>query len=489
MENKSLLDEITNIASRRGFFFQTAEIYPDNNSGFLEYGPYGVELKNKIISQWRKLILKKDNMLEIDGSQILPPSVFIASGHLKNFTDPLVYCEKCKNKFRADKIIEDATKHPMAENLANEEYDKIIEKNKIMCPKCKSRLSKTLRWNLMFKTGVGAEEKDSYLRPETCQSIFLNFPRLSKIMRMKLPIGIAQVGKSFRNEISPRQGILRMREFTQAEVEVFFNPKKENDVSIEKIENETLIFFFENKTHEIAIKNAIRKKLISSKLIAYYLFLLQNFYLHIGFPKEKIRFRKLNDDEKAFYAKEAFDFEVLTSIDWVELVACNHRGDYDLSGHQKNSREKMEILDESTNSKVLPNVFELSLGIDRTLYSLMDLGYEDDKKNERTIFKFNPKIAPIQVAIFPLLNKDKLPEKAQEVYNSIKDCFDCFYDEAGSIGKRYRRQDEIGTPFCITIDHDTLKDNSVTVRERDNMKQERVKIKELQTVLWKKIFG
>jgi len=270
---------------------------------------------------------------------------------------------------------------------------------------------------------------------------------------------------------------------------VFFNPKKENDVSIEKIENETLIFFFENKTHEIAIKNAIRKKLISSKLIAYYLFLLQNFYLHIGFPKEKIRFRKLNDDEKAFYAKEAFDFEVLTSIDWVELVACNHRGDYDLSGHQKNSREKMEILDESTNSKVLPNVFELSLGIDRTLYSLMDLGYEDDKKNERTIFKFNPKIAPIQVAIFPLLNKDKLPEKAQEVYNSIKDCFDCFYDEAGSIGKRYRRQDEIGTPFCITIDHDTLKDNSVTVRERDNMKQERVKIKELQTVLWKKIFG
>ena len=343
-KGKNLLNEISNIAARRGFFFQTAEIYPDNFAGFLEYGPYGTELKNKIINLWRKLIVKKDGMLEIDGSQILPSSVFKASGHLKNFRDPLIFCQKCKAKYRPDKLIEEVTKKTIPENLKNEEYDKLIKKYKIVCPKCRGELEKTARSSLMFKTGIGVEEKIAYLRPETCQSIFIDFSRLAKIMRVKLPIKIAQIGKSFRNEISPRQGILRMREFTQAEIEVFFNPKRENEKNIKEIENEKIILWINNKKNEIKIKDAIKKRIISSKLVAYYLYLLQSFYFELGLPKNKIRFRKLKDGEKAFYAKEAWDFEVLTSVGWLELVACNHRGDYDLREHQKFSKQKMEIV-------------------------------------------------------------------------------------------------------------------------------------------------
>jgi len=481
----SKLNDIAVLAERRGFFFPSCEIYSDAPAGFIDYGPNGVALKNKLIDAWRQFLLKKDSMIEIDGSQIMSKSVFTASGHLTSFTDPLVECSKCKSMFRADKLIEEKTGKIIPEKLKNEEYDKLIEKNKISCLKCGSKLGKTKRWNMMFQVGIGPEQREAYLRPETCQSIFVDFPRLFATMRIKLPAAIAQLGKSFRNEVSPRQSLLRSREFTQAEVEVFFNPKKTEISKFKEIENYKLRIQENEKISEMAAKDAVKKKIVSSQLIAYYLALMQQFGEKVGIPKENIRFRKLSDDEKAFYAKEAFDFEILTSLGWIELAACNNRGDYDLCGHAKTSCKSLEIMDD--NEKVLPWIFELSMGIDRLLYIVMDLAFEKEivKDEERAVLKLPTNIAPIHVAIFPLVNKDGLPEIAQKIHKELKENFDVFYDFSGSIGKMYRRQDEIGTPFCITVDYQTKDDKTVTVRERDSMKQKRVKIDELKEVIEK----
>jgi len=477
-EKGSKLDEIMNLAMKRGFFFPSCEIYSDAAGGFFDYGPNGQSIKNKIIEHWRRM-LKQDNALEIDGSQIMSQQVFQASGHLTSFTDPLIRCEKCKSIFRGDKIIEEKIGKSIPENLENKEYDSLIEKNKINCPKCGGKFGKTTRWNMMFKVGIGPEEKTAFLRPETCQSIFIDFSRLYQTMRIKLPQAIAQLGKSFRNEISPRQGLLRMREFNQAEVEVFFNPNKTNTEKFNRIKKNKLRLMNGNKIQEISAEEAVKKKMVSSQLIAYYLAWIQEFYESLGIAKEKIRLRKLSDKEKAFYAKEAWDLEIDTSLGWIELVACNNRGDYDLKGHAKQSNTSMEVMD--NDEKVLPNVFELSMGIDRTIYALLDLAFHKEvvNKEERVVLKLNPNIAPVYVAVFPLVNKDGLPEVARQVYEKLSKEFDAFYDASGSIGKMYRRQDEIGTPYCITIDHQTLKDNTVTVRERDSMKQTRVKIDKL----------
>lgn len=338
---------------------------------------------------------------------------------------------------------------------------------------------------MMFKVGIGPEEKEAYLRPETCQSIFIDFPRLYQTMRIKLPQAIAQLGKSFRNEISPRQGLLRMREFTQAEIEVFFNPRKIEMEKFNKIKKNKLRLMAGSKIQEMGAEEAVKKKIISSELIAYYLALIQNYYESLGVEKENIRLRKLGDNEKAFYAKEAWDLEIETSVGWIEMVACNNRGDYDLKGHAKQSNKNMEVMD--NDEKVLPNIFELSMGIDRTLYVLLDLAFEKEmvNKEERVVLKLQ--ISPFHAAVFPLVNKDGLPEAAEKVYALLKEQFDVDYDYSGSIGKMYRRHDEIGTPFCITIDHQTLKDKTVTVRDRDSMKQSRVKIDKLVEELKKKL--
>jgi len=481
----SKLNDIITLAERRGFFFPSCEIYSDAPSGFIDYGPNGIALKNKLIGAWREFLLKKDNMIEIDGSQIMAKSVFTASGHLTSFTDPLVDCSKCKSMFRADKLIEEKTGKIIPEKLKNEEYDKLLEKNKITCQKCGSKLGKAKRWNMMFQVGIGPEQREAYLRPETCQSIFVDFSRLFSTMRIKLPIGIAQLGKSFRNEVSPRQSLLRSREFTQAEVEVFFNPKKTEIAKFKDIENCKLRIQEDEKISEMTAKDAVKKKVVSSQLIAYYLSLMQQFGEKVGIPKDRIRFRKLSDGEKAFYAKEAFDFEILTSLGWIELAACNNRGDYDLCGHAKTSCKNLEVMDD--NEKVLPWVFKLSMGIDRLIYIAMDLAFEKEmvKDEERAVLKLPANIAPIHVAIFPLVNKDGLPEIAQKIHKELKESFDVFYDFSGSIGKMYRRQDEIGTPFCITVDYQSKDDKTVTLRERDSMKQKRVKIDELKEVIEK----
>jgi len=483
-------EKIMDLAVRKAIFFPAAEIY-NGPAGFYDYGPIGAALKRNIIDLWRKNFVERDGMLEIDGSPIMPPKVFEASGHLSSFQDPLTECKKCKSIFRADKLIADVTGRIVPEAMKAEEFDKLVKENKIHCPKCKSELTPVKMFNLMVKTFYGLKDSElMYIRPETCQSIFVDFQKIYNAMRAKLPIGIAQVGTMCRNEISPRQGLIRMRQATQMEAEVFFNPKKENEFEkfdkYKKYEVRLALFGREEKIITIALEEALKKKYFRSKVEAYYLALLMRFYESLGIKKENMRLRELGPEEKAFYAKSAWDFEVLTSLGWTELVANHYRAEHDLKSHSKGSGQDLSVID--GEEKVLPWVWENSFGVDRTVFAVLDNAYTEEtvKDETRIVLKLDPKVAPIQVAVFPLVSKDKLPEKADEVYNLLKDCYKCFYDEPGSIGKRYRRMDEIGTPYCITIDYDTLKNADVTVRDRDSMKQERVKIKELNDYLFKK---
>ncbi len=477
-------DNVMKLALERGFYFPSCEVYGDSQAGFWEYGPNGVSIKNKFLELWRQQLVRRDRMLEIDGSQIMSKSVFEASGHLGNFADPIVKCKECKSTFRADKLIVDVSEVEIPESSDLNEFDNVIKEKAISCPKCNGSLDNTKKFNMMFKVGIGPEEEEAYLRPETCQSIFVDFPRLFKTMRGKLPIGIAQVGKSFRNEIAPRQSLLRLREFYQAEIEVFCNPNKLDVLDkFSEIENTTLRIQNEQEVVTVTCKQAVESGIIPNKFVAYYLGLLSEFYEKTGIDMNKSRFRKLGEKEKAFYAEVAFDFEVETTIGWLELVACNYRSDYDLSNHAKKSKEKFEVMD--NDEKVLPHVFEISMGIDRSLYCVLEHGYRDDKENERVVLSIRPYLAPVHVGVLSLVKKDGLAEKTNDVYLNIKTKFDSFLDHAGAIGRRYRRLDEIGAPFAITIDHQTKDDDTVTIRSRDSMSQDRVKIKDLEEILSK----
>jgi glycyl-tRNA synthetase len=454
-------EAVMKLALERGFYFPSCEVYADAQAGFWEYGPSGVSLKNKFLELWRRELIRRDGMLEIDGSQIMSKSVFEASGHLGNFADPIIKCTKCNSTFRADRTIADITQIEIPESADLEEFDNAISQNNIKCPKCKGDFDKTKNFNMMFKVGIGPEEEEAYLRPETCQSIFVDFPRLYKTMRGKLPLGIAQVGKSFRNEIAPRQSLLRLREFYQAEIEVFCNPTKE-PVSM-------------------TCKEAVESGVVPNEFVAYYLGILTEFYEKTGIDITKSRFRKLGEKEKAFYAEVAFDFEVETTIGWLELVACNYRSDYDLSSHAKKSKQKFEIMDE--DEKVLPHVFEISMGIDRSLYTILEHSLKDDKEHERLVLSLKPYLAPMHVGILSLVKKDGLKEKTDEIYLEIKRKCDAFLDHSGAIGRRYRRLDEIGVPFAVTVDHQTLEDETITIRKRDSMEQNRIKISELDSTI------
>ena len=472
------------LALERGFYFPSCEIYADAQAGFWEYGPSGVSLKNKFVELWRRELVRRDRMMEIDGSQIMSQSVFMASGHLSSFADPIIGCQKCKSIFRADKLITEITSIVVPESADLTEFDKVILEKNIICPKCKGNFEKAHKFNMMFKVGIGPESEPAYLRPETCQSIFVDFPRLFKTMRGKLPIGIAQIGKSFRNEISPRQSLLRLREFYQAEIEVFCNPNKlDNIEKFSEVENTEIRIMVNDDIKTMTCKQAIDAEILPNKLVAYYLALLIEFYQKTGIDVKRSRFRKLGDKEKAFYASVAFDFEVETTTGWLELVACNYRSDYDLTSHANTSKEKFEVLDDEV--KVLPHVFELSMGIDRSLYTILEHSFHDDKENERVVLSLKPYLAPVHVGVLSLMKKDGLAEKTEEIFSQIKTKYDAFLDHSGAIGRRYRRLDEVGAPFAITVDHQTLQDQTVTIRARDSMNQERIKISELDLYLGK----
>ncbi len=402
---------------------------------------------------------------------------------MKNFNDPLVECKKCHFRFRADQYLQDELGLE-TEALTTAELDSLIKKHKLMCPECGGELGETKLFNMMFELKVGATGKDiMHLRPETAQSPYLAFKREFFALREKLPMGLAVIGKAFRNEISPRQGFFRLREFTQAELQIFFDPEKIDECEdwnkIKKYKLRTLLVQ-DRKSSKITDRTPeqLHKKNIP-KLYLYHLVQIQKFYLEtLKIPKEKFRFRELSEKERAFYNKIHFDIEVNleTLKKFVELGGVHFRGTYDLEGHQKGSKTKLEVFID--NKRFIPNVLELSFGVDRNIWALLDIFFKEEK--ERTLFTFPYKISPVDVAIFPLIRKDKLPDVAKKIFNDLKDDFKCFYDETSSIGRRYARSDEVGTSFCVTIDYETLKKKDVTIRDRDSMKQRRIKIKDLK---------
>ena len=411
-EKRATYEDILRLALERGFFYPSAEIYNDAPAGFWDYGPLGFLMKSNFIREWRRRFVSFDEMLEIDGSLILPKAVFEASGHLSSLEDPLVQCTKCGNRIRADKYISEKTGLQIDERLSSEEFQELIQKYNLKCPKCGGELGKPVEFNMMFRVGVGAENADAYLRPETAQSIFLDFSRLSKTMRIKLPKAVAQVGKSFRNEISPRQSLIRLRELIQAEIEVFFNPKATFDpAKLAKVKDSKmniLTFPYSGEAREVGFEDAL-KIFGGMEIIAYYFALLQRFYEAAGFEKSNTRFRELSPSDRAFYTTSSFDFEVKTSLGWIELVACNYRTDYDLSNHARVSKKDLSVMD--NEEKIVPHVVELSLGVDRSLFCLLD-NYFIHEPN-RDVLRLPPNISPYLVAVFPLISKTEFEEKAR----------------------------------------------------------------------------
>ncbi|OYT43055.1 MAG: glycine--tRNA ligase [Candidatus Aenigmarchaeota archaeon ex4484_56] len=451
--------ELDEILLKRGFIFPSCEIY-GGLSGFYDYGHLGTLIKRKFENLWRNYFLKSgDNFYEIETCNIMHEKVFVASGHLKNFVDPIVECKNCHKVFRADHLIEEKTKES-AEHLNTEQLDKKIVELNIQCPKCKKSLDKVKNFNLMFPVIVGTKEQ-AYLRPETAQGCYTSFKRLFESTRRHLPLGLAIIGKAFRNEISPRQGIYRMREFTQAELQIFFNPSE----SYWKVEDYDLIV--EDK--EINSKELLKDY---PEFYVYFLIKVQQFYLDVlKVDRKHFRFRVLREGEKAFYNKFHFDIELLSKKfkKFREVGGVHYRTNYDLSNHEKTSKENMHV-----EGRFIPHVLELSFGVDRNIQILLEQSYAKDKN--RVYLSLNPSIAPISLCIFPIVNRDGLYEKSLEIYNNLKKDIDCFFDSSGSIGRRYARADETGIPYCITIDYDTLKDNTITIRDRDTTEQIRTEI-------------
>ena len=454
------MDTLVALCKNRGFIYPGSEIY-GGLANTWDYGPLGVELKNNIKSVWRKkFIQEQKNVVGLDAAILMNPETWVASGHVGGFSDPLIDCKECKTRHRADKLIEEWAheqgKDMIADGMSNEELINFINENKIPCPDCgKCNFTDIRQFNLMFKTSQGVTEDKSseiYLRPETAQGIFVDFKSVIRSSRKKLPMGIAQIGKAFRNEITPGNYIFRTREFEQMEMEFFCKPGTD------------LEWFKYWKDYS------------------------ENWLLSLGMKKENIRLRDHGKEELVFYSKATTDIEFNFPFGWGELWGIADRTDYDLSRHMEHSKQDLSYQDPETNEKYVPYVIEPSLGADRVLLAFLCNGYEEEEIAEgdvRTVLHLHPALAPYKVAVLPL--SKKLSEKANEVYEELSKEFMCDYDEAGSIGKRYRREDEIGTPFCVTIDFDTLDDESVTIRDRDTMEQVRVKIEDLKDWISKKI--
>ena len=457
---KLTMDKIVGLCKNRGYVYPGSEIY-GGLANTWDYGPLGVELKNNIKKAWmKKFVQESKHNVGLDSAILMNPKTWEASGHLSGFSDPLIDCRECKTRHRADKLIEEWAheqgKDMVADGMTDEQMINFIKENHIACPNCgKENFTDIRKFNLMFKTFQGVTEDTTstiYLRPETAQGIFVNFKNVMRTTRRKLPMGIAQVGKSFRNEITPGNFTFRTREFEQMELEFFCKPG-------------TDLEWFK-----------------------YWKDYCENFLISLGMKKENIRLRDHSKEELVFYSKATTDIEFAFPFGWGELWGIADRTDYDLKQHMEFSKEDMSYLDPETNEKFVPYCIEPSLGCDRVALAFLCNSYEEEEISEgdtRTVLHLHPALAPYKVAVLPL--SKKLSEKAEEVYGKLSKKFMCDYDEAGSIGKRYRREDEIGTPYCVTIDFDTLEDESVTIRDRDTMEQVRVKIDELENYLQEKL--
>lgn len=442
------MEDVVALCKRRGFIFPGSDIY-GGLSNTWDYGPYGSQLKKNIMDFWWKTFVEnRDDMIGLDSGILMNPRVWEASGHVANFADPLMDCKKCNERVRADKLVEEKTGENV-DGKPDEEIFNIVMDNKLVCPAC-GELDWTMprAFNLMFKTYQGVIEEEAeqiFLRPETAQGIFVNFKNILDSSRVRLPFGVGQVGKGFRNEITPGNFIYRTREFEMMEIEYFVRSDQVDE-------------YFEQWVK-------------ASK----------DFFVAIGVREEHLRVRQHDPDELSHYSTKTVDLEYQFPFGWGELQGIAHRGDYDLSQHIKYSGARLEYRDPVTNEVFVPHVIEPSWGLTRALLTVLLDAYEEEELpdgEKRTVMHFDPKIAPVQIAVFPLTNK--LDEEARKVYEALKKFFRCEFDTSGAIGKRYRRQDEIGTPFCVTFDFDSLEDGAVTVRDRDSMEQERVKMKELE---------
>jgi glycyl-tRNA synthetase len=546
---QDIYDKIMMMAKRRGFIYPSFEVY-GGIAGFYDYGPLGSQLKNNVENLWRSFYLLKDNCIEVITPVITLYEVLKASGHVEEFTDLTVDCGKCKRSYKVEDIIDKSIS-----------IERAVKENRIICPTCKSELHDAHPVNLMFSTTIGVGEgRKAFLRPETAQGIFTNFHLLYQYNRKKLPFGVIQIGRGYRNEISPRQGTLRQREFSMAEAEVFFDPKDKTHPLFDLIKDKELILFDNEKEWKISVADAVKKKIINNQALAYYVYLTQDFLLSAGVDPKKFRFRKHAANELAHYATECWDAELYSErFGWVECVGIADRSAYDLNSHIvsssvdmyalrpfEESREVMvkkvvpkmnvlgprfsgkagkikelleqmdatsvkkinvtidgesidipndcyeivEMKEKQSGEKFVPHVIEPSYGIDRILYFLLEHNYVEAKKKEEeyTILKLNPVVASIKVGVFPLIGDEKLITVAKEIDITLrKEGIATFYDASGTIGRRYARMDEVGTPFCITVDHETLNDKKVTVRNRDTTRQERKKIQDVASYIKEKI--
>jgi glycyl-tRNA synthetase len=535
---QDVYDKIMMVAKRRGFIYPSFEIY-GGIAGFYDYGPLGSQLKNNIENLWRKFFILKDNCVEISTPTVTLYEVLKASGHVEEFTDLTVECSRCKRSYKVEDIIEKGTS-----------VESAVKEDKIVCPSCKSTLRDAHPVNLMFSTTIGiGEGRKAFLRPETAQGIFTNVHLLYQYNRKKLPFGVVQIGRGYRNEISPRQGTLRQREFSMAEAEVFFDPKDKTHPSFDLVKERQLHLFDNEKEWNISVADAVKKRVINNQALAYYVCLTQEFLLSAGVDPKKFRFRKHAANELAHYATECWDAELFSErFGWVECVGIADRSAYDLNAHIISSsvdmyavrpfdepkemmvkkivpkmnilgprfsgkagkiKEQLEQMDATSAKKItvtvdgetidiprdcydivevkekqsgekfVPHVIEPSFGIDRVLYFLLEHNYveETKKEEEYTVLKLPAGIAPIKVGVFPLIGDQRLIRIAREIDSTLRnEGIATFYDESGTIGRRYARMDEIGTPFCVTVDHESLQDNKVTIRNRDTTKQERKNI-------------
>src|SRR3989344_8450265 len=486
-------NRIEEISRRRGIFWLSSDIY-GGMSGLYDYGHIGTLIKRKWENSWRKYFLNlNSNFFELDCRNIMPENAFKASGHLESFVDPITKCRKCGNLERADHLVEGIL-HESFEGVSAEGLTDLIRKHGIKCPKCKGDLDEVGILNMMFPLSVGSST--GYLRPETAQGAYVSFPREFEVSRKKLPLGLAIIGRAYRNEISPRNLLIRMREFDQAELQIFFNPEKINEhkefnsISSYKLRLLSVSSRKSGIIHEISCDD-ISKKL--PKFYVYYMAMIQKFYTEsMGIRPENFRFRELNDEEKAFYNKYHWDIELnIESMEgFREVGGVHYRTDHDLSGHQKISGHDMSVFHDG--KRFIPHVLELSFGVDRNVYAMLDMGFveEDVGSEERVIFRLPRAMSPFECAVFPLVKKDGMDAKAINVKNMLVESgINVFYDDSGSIGRRYRRMDEIGVAACITIDTDTLTQGTVTLRDRDSMKQVRIMTKDLCAAMRRYIAG
>lgn len=561
-------DQLVELAKRRGYFFPASESY-GGTAGFYVFGPQGATLKRNIMDVWRDRFVTREGHMEIDAPTVMPEAVFEASGHLDTFDDMIIECPECEESHRADHLVEDATAIEDAEGLPTTKVEELIANYGLTCPNCGASLADVdvTAFNLMFGTNIGpGSSSPGYLRPETAQGIFVEFPQLKEYARNQLPFGVAQIGRAYRNEISPRRSIIRVRELTQAELEHFIDPETD-EPPISRVEGVEVPLYSiaaqqadNGAVTRMTIGESVAEGVIESDWIAYYLGVAARWYERIGVDMDRFRYRQHLPDERSHYSSDCWDAEVELDGNWIELTGFSYRSDYDLSKHGEYSDEDYTIfkqydepitverptidpdmsflgpefggkaadivdelerlaqddsdafegsevtveiegeeytvpveatgyhIEEVTESgeHITPHVVEPSFGVDRLVYTVLAHSYREDTVDgeERTSLALSPEIAPTDIGVFPLMAKDGLDERASEITQRLRSAgFTVTYDDSGAIGRRYRRQDEIGTPYCVTVDYESLEEDTVTVRERDSTEQERVAVDELDTYL------